>query len=182
MIEVHSANGRALGRNDTPEVSFAGPSCPTFVGSGCIGLNVTLANSFGNLLEVVEHEIDEVLGLGSALKDVTTPAVPWPEDLFRWASSGVRSYSANASTTNPCAAPSAFFSIDGGTTPLDEFNNCNNGGDYGDWVNHTPAQVQDAFTGGGGTSLAITSPEVRALDVIGYSVAAQKRRGQITSN
>jgi hypothetical protein len=184
-IQVKSPNGRALGIN-LPEQSFnfGGSPCPMFTGSGCIGLNVTLANSHGVLTAVVEHEIDEVLGLGSALSGTTTPADPWPEDLFRWASSGVRSFAANTSTTNPCTStPPSFFSIDGGTTNLNQFNNCNNGGDYGDWITHTPSQVQDAFTNfSGSPSLSVTSPEVRALDVIGYTIVVSKhRRGQLIS-
>jgi len=183
-ILVKSANGRAIGLN-TPEQSFnfRGSPCPTFTGSGCIGLNVTLANSLGGLTATVEHEINEVLGLGSALNGTTTPADPWAEDLFRWASPGVRNYAANASTANPCSGtPTSFFSIDGGTTNLNQFNNCNNGGDYGDWITHTPSQVQDAFTNGTGSpSLSITSPEVRALDVIGYTIAPKHRRGQLIS-
>jgi hypothetical protein len=139
------------------------------------------------LFAAVEHEIDEVLGLGSALNGTTTPSVPWTEDLFRWHSAGTpgtRSYAADASTTNPCggSTPLAYFSIDGGTTDLDDFNNCNNTGDYGDWIEHTLSpQVQDAFIGAGGSpSLSITSPEVRALDVIGFSIVASKhRRGQL---
>jgi hypothetical protein len=190
-IGVKSPNGRALGIN-TPEEPFGG-SCPTssFTGSGCIGLNVTLANSLGTgiLFAVVEHEIDEVLGLGSALQGATTPTgtVPFTEDLFRWASAGTRSFATNASTTTPCAGgtPAAFFSIDGGTTDLDTFNNCNNGGDYGDWITHTPSsQVQDAFINASppSPSLSITSPEVRALDVIGFTIIASKhRRGQLVT-
>lgn len=186
-IDVKSPSGRVLGIN-TPEQNFAG-NCPTanFTGSGCIGLNVSLANMHpGFLFTTVEHEIDEVLGLGSALNGTTTPTDPWPEDLFRWASAGTRSYSTNTSTTTPCGGgtPAAFFSIDGGATNLDGFNNCNNGGDYGDWVTHSPPQVQDAFINLSGTppSLTISSQEVQALDVIGYSILlAKHRRGQITS-
>ena len=173
-IAVSSANGRAIGLS-TPVFSFnfAGSPCPTFTGDSCIGLNVALANSLGDLTAVTEHEIDEALGLGSALGGTTTPTRTGPEDLFRWASSGVRSYAANASTTNPCSGstPRAFFSIDGGATKLNEFNNCNNGGDYGDWITHTPSQVQDAFTNASASpSLTANSSEVRALDVIGYNL------------
>ena len=91
-------------------------------------------------IAVLEHEMDEVLGMGSALSGTTTPASPFTNDLFRWASAGVRSYSANPSGTVPCsvATPRAFLSINGGTTNLNEFNNCANGGDYGDWITHTP--------------------------------------------
>ncbi len=189
-IQVKSPNGRALGII-TPEQPFGG-ACPTasFTGSGCIGLNVALANSIGPgiLMTVVEHEIDEVLGLGSALQGGTiTPTNPWTEDLFRWASPGVRSFAPNPSTTKPSctSTPQSFFSIDGGTTDLNEFNNCNNGGDYGDWITHTPSQVQDAFTNGTGSpSLSVASTEVRALDVIGYTIAtvsSKRRRGQLIS-
>jgi hypothetical protein len=190
-IGVKSPNGRAVGLNLAEQPFPTNSSCPTpmFTGSGCIGLNVTLANSIGPgiLFATVEHEIDEVLGLGSALQGTTTTSTPWPEDLFRWQPGPpvVRSYAANASGTNPCAmgTPLAFFSIDGGTHDLDDFNNCANGGDYGDWVTHTPSQVQDAFTNGTGTpALTVTSPEVRALDVIGYSLVSTKhRRGQLIS-
>jgi hypothetical protein len=185
-IQVKSPNGRAIGINLPEQLFPTDSSCPTamFTGSGCIGLNVTLANSHGDLMAVVEHEINEVLGLGSALQGTTTATDPWPEDLFRWASSGVRSFAANTSTTNPCTStPSSFFTIDGGTTNLNQFNNCNNGGDYGDWITHTPSQVQDAFTNfSGSPSLSVTSPEVRALDVIGYTIVVSKhRRGQLIS-
>jgi hypothetical protein len=184
-ILVKSPNGRAIGIN-LPEQTFpANSPCPMFTGSGCIGLNVNAANSLGVLFGAVEHEIDEILGLGSALQGTTTPADPWTEDLFRWASASVRSFAANPSNTNPCSmsTPAAFFSIDGGTTDLDDFNNCNNGGDYGDWITHTPPQVQDAFISGGSgsPSLSVTSPEVRALDVMGYSLVLKHRRGQVIS-
>src|SRR5882724_5799428 len=59
-ILVKSPNGRALGFNTLEQsFNFGGSPCPTFTGSGCIGLNVTLANSHGVLTAVVEHEIDE---------------------------------------------------------------------------------------------------------------------------
>ncbi len=187
-IGVKSPNGRAIGLNLPEQLFTTTTSCPTpmFTGSGCIGLNVTLANMHpGLLFATVEHEIDEVLGLGSALNGATTPAMPWTEDLFRWHSAGTRSYAADASTTNPCGAstPAAFFSIDGGTTDVDDFNNCNNGGDYGDWITHTPSQVQDAVTNvSGAATLSISSPEVRALDVMGYTLTSSKhRRGQLIS-
>lgn len=54
---------------------------------------------------------------------------------------------------------------------MNQFNNCNNGGDYGDWISHTPSQVQDAFTNGTGSPfLTATSSETVALDVIGYTL------------
>ena len=172
-IGVKSATGRALGLG-TPEQSFnfGGSPCPTFTGSGCIGLNISTANSFGDLAAVVEHEVDEVLGLGSQLGSGVAGS-PWLEDLFRWGSSSARSFSTNSSSGNPCTGgtPAAFFSIDGGHTDLDDFNNCNNGGDYGDWISHSPPQVQDAITSGGSAFLMVSSPEIRALDVMGFNLA-----------
>ena len=176
-ISVKGPNLLALGFNVTTP-TFSSSPCPGFVGFGCIGINVTLANSKGDLTGVVEHEIDEILGLGSALSGSTTPTNIWPEDLFRWAGAGTRSYAANASCTSP---PSAFFSIDGGATNANQFNNCNNGGDYGDWISHNPPHVQDAFAGNGAPTLNRNSSEIRALDVLGYTVVSKKVHGQLTS-
>jgi hypothetical protein len=173
-IGVKVPTGMALGLGTSEQsFNFLGSPCPTFTGSGCIGLNLTLANQNNDLTAVVEHEMDEVLSLGSALTGDTTPAVPWVQDLFRWTSSGVRSYSANPSNTVPCSStPVAYFAIDGGNTDLNQFNNCDNGGDYGDWVEHTPSQVQDAFTNfSASPSLNVRSPEVRTLDVSGFNIA-----------
>jgi hypothetical protein len=135
---------------------------------GTIGLNtrITDVGSPGtsgtySLLATTEHEIDEVLGLGSALSSL---AVPFPEDLYRYLANGSRSFTATSSTQ-------AFFSIDG-TTDLAQFDNQNDGGDFGDWQSNplpggTQPRVQDAFaTPGAHPSL---STELTALDVIGYT-------------
>lgn len=165
-ISVKTANLRAVG--------LPGVSGLTGGFDGLIGLNTAITDTDGglySLFAVVEHEIDEVLGLGSVLPSTTfLGGNPFPEDLFRWASAGVRSFSANACSPSP---PQAFLSIDGGATILNEFNNCTNGGDYGDWITHTPSQVQDAFTNGTGSPfLNASSPETRALDAIGYNAHA----------
>jgi hypothetical protein len=112
-------------------------------------------------MAVASHEIDEVLGLGSALPSPPS-GNPFPEDLFRYNNSGGRSYTA----TNGAAAN---FSIDG-TTILAPFHNTNDGADYGDWENSSTIRVQDAFgTAGAQPNLGV---ELRALDVIGYDLAA----------
>src|SRR5215469_8865420 len=137
--------------------------CPGGTGSGnfnaCITLNTGITfppqpNNGSNfsLLSVTEHEIDEVLGLGSGLSCSApgaancTVGTPNPEDLFRYTAGGTRSYSLNPQTSDACTgAPAAEFSLNG-TTDLKQFNNCDNGGDYGDWAdNGSPAAVQDAF-------------------------------------
>lgn len=180
QLLVKSANLRAIGIAQVARTWTAGDDCDggmIGVFDGCIGLNLADTDISGgpfSLLAVTEHEIDEILGLGSTLGTSTTAPRPSPEDLFRYSSGGVRSYAANLGA---CAAsplgdgPLAYFSIDGGATNLDPFDNCNNGGDYGDWAHGTPAQVQDAFgTSGATPSLSSISVEVRALDVIGYTL------------
>ena len=80
-LDVKTPNSLAIGLN-TPEMSFnfMNSPCATCTGSGCIGLNVALANSIGGaLMAAVEHEIDEVLGLGSALNGTMIPSDSWPE-------------------------------------------------------------------------------------------------------
>jgi hypothetical protein len=141
---------------------------------GIVSINATVTNpgSSGSDLEYyltppVEHEIDEVLGLGSSLDQTYQTEYPSVEDLFRYASNGTRSY-----TTAPSAL--AYFSING-TTDLAQFDNQNDGGDWGDWQSNPlptgvlPA-VQDAFaTPGADPSLGV---EITALEAVGYDLAA----------
>lgn len=166
---------------DTLSTSTAGGRTPDicdYTGDSCVGLNLSVTDDATggrpggySLLTIVEHEIDEVLGMISSLYGDVTPASPSPEDLFRFSAPGVRSYAANRGFLPTCSG--AYFSIDGGTTNLDNFNNCDNGGDYGDWVQHSPTQVQDAFDGNlGSPSLSAGSPEITALDAMGYTQAS----------
>ena len=138
---------------------------------GTITLNTSIMNlsrigpqdsSKYDLMAVASHEIDEVLGLGSALPDPQSlSGNPFPEDLFRYDNSGGRSYTA---TTGAAAN----FSIDG-TTILAPFHNTNDFADYGDWQNSAIVRVQDAFgTPGTQPNLGV---ELTALDVIGYDLA-----------
>jgi hypothetical protein len=162
-IDVKTANLRAIGINVNPP-----PGNP----DGTITLNTSLTSpgspgSTGQymLQVVIEHEIDEVLGLGSSLPGVPFGTI-FPEDLFRYDAMGNRSFTTNSSAT-------AFFSINT-TTDLAQFDNQNDGGDFGDWQsNPLPGgvgpKVQDAFaTVGANPSLGV---ELIALDVIGYNLA-----------
>ena len=175
-----SANGRALGFN-TPGVAISYAGFCSYTGDGCIGLNTGLTTTGNgstsgayNLKSVVEHEIDEVLGLWSSLSGNAAPTEVAAEDLFRYASAGVRSFATNASTSSTCGGgtPNAYFSVDGGTTNLANFNNCANGADYGDWATGGPVLVQNAY-GTPSTLPVLTSAsvEVTALDAIGYDAA-----------
>jgi MYXO-CTERM domain-containing protein len=121
----------------------------------------------------VEHEVDEVFGTPSALPGGggTLPTDPSAADLFRYSAPGTRSFAFNSSTDVPCTGtPTAYFSINGGTTNLNNYNNCNNGGDYGDWIYTDGLQVQDAFGPDDvASSLNLGSPEVTLLDAVGYN-------------
>src|SRR5215470_5934931 len=111
------ANLRALGFNVNP---------PKGNPDSTIGVNPSICNldrssidpTKYDLLSVVEHEIDEALGLGSALAGANGAPAPTgpvlPEDLFRYDQLGNRSF-------NLTLASQAFFSIDG-TTQLARFN------------------------------------------------------------
>ena len=149
----------------------SGVTPPTYAGTVAINTSATTPGSPGssgayNFVPVVEHEIDEVLGLGSDVGGTGLFVNPTPEDLFRYSGTGARSY---APSTN-CA--SAYFSIDGGVSNLAEFNNCSNGGDTGDWATTTAApQVQDAFgTPGADPILGV---EITALNAIGFELVPE---------
>jgi hypothetical protein len=180
---IKTAEIRALG--------IAGNFPPTATGGfdGLISLNTTVSTpgspgSSGqfSLLALTEHEIDEVLGLGSALPSLGNgsgfpPSAPLPEDLYRYTSGGSRTW--------VITGDDAFFSLDG-TTDLAQFNQGNvnnNNGDYGDWWSNNgagnagsnpPARVQDAVLFGGTTPTLGNDAghvEQRALNVIGYTLA-----------
>jgi hypothetical protein len=171
-VNVNTANARALGLAET---------VPTF--DGVITLDTANSNpgSVGSSLEFsllteVESDIDVVLGLDSDLgRSGFFFTDPLPEDLFRYNSSGVRVFF----TSPSCAdAPAAFFSLNG-TTDLAQFNNCTDGENYAAWQsnpfpNGVGPQVQDAsLTVGASPSLNADSPELVALDAIGYDLIAQ---------
>jgi hypothetical protein len=147
---------------------------------GVISINTSITfppnSQSGNysLKAVAQHEIDEVLGLGSALPNPPiNGSVPFAEDLYRYDASGKRSFTTDSSVN-------AYFSIDG-TDRLDQFNQSGSG-DYGDWIQHSTPQVQD-FEGTTGSTPSL-GLELTALDVLGYdrnpSVAAAPEPASVT--
>jgi len=159
-VRASTANLRALGFNVAP------PS------DGTVSLKMSLMNlqhgvvtdpAKYDLFAVASHEINEVLGLGSALNSANPSSAPArPLDLWRYDPAGARSFTQSGSSQ-------AFFSLDG-TTQIVRFNQ-DGTGDYGDWyspLGHTPARVQDAFATAG-VSVDNGLAEVTALDVVGFT-------------
>ncbi len=189
QIYIKSADARAVGINVQPGCDPTGSAgsmvCAAFGGpgpgavDGIITLNTSLtyppsSNNGSNygLLAVVEHEMDEILGLGSSLPNTDASSgtvsfldgMPAPEDLFRYSSVGTLGGAVN------CSNPGSVYLSYTGVTPLVYLNNACNGADFGDWVTGTSPQVQDAF-GEPGTNPAYGPSEIDAMTAIGYTLA-----------
>lgn len=155
---------RALGFNANPDPGE--PDSTVYLNTSSMNLSSfeTSATNY-SLFSTVSHEMDEALGLGSALNGLAnnspSPTGPVePEDLFRYDQNGDRSFNTSLNATS-------YFSLDG-TNDLAQFNQYA-GGDFGDWYSYnvdvTP-QVQDAFLAPGVNP--VLGLELRVLDVIGY--------------
>ena len=110
-IQPSSANGRAVGL-DTPPAMFAngtlgngGPYDGIITLNASSGYQFTRPPSAGNFdaQRSLEHEMDEVIGLGSLLN--LSGNNLRPQDLFSWSSAGQR---------NRTTSGARYFSIDGG--------------------------------------------------------------------
>jgi hypothetical protein len=175
-ITVSSANGRALGLN-TPGIMDAASNVNTGgTFDGIVTINSAqpfqldrtggIAANMYDVLQSIQHEIDEVLGLGSILpdsKDYTGSNAVRPQDLFRYSAPGTISLTASSNA-------SSYFSIDGGTTSIVAFNQ-DPMHDFGDWGPNATPLVQLAVSFFGTQSdVSATSPEGVTLDVIGYDL------------
>ena len=155
QIAVTTANARALGLCACTQ---------TF--DGTISLNLSLMNlsrsgpqdpSKYDLMAVVMHEVNEVLGTISGLPS----SQPLAMDLFRYDGNGNRSFTSNTAATS-------YFSVNG-TTQLAQYNQSGSG-DFGDFISGGPLHVQNAFaTPGAQPDLDV---ELRMLDVVGYNFVA----------
>lgn len=169
-----SANGRALGL-DTPTAMFS----DGHVGVGGFYDGIVTLNSNRSLrfyrpavagsydaITAIEHEIDEVMGLGSHL-NLPPPfsANLRPEDLFTWTAPHKR---------NTTSVGSRYLSIDPGVTKLVELNQISPE-DFGDWQSGSCPNpyplVQDASGCPGQIAdVTVSSPEAVSLDIIGYDL------------
>jgi hypothetical protein len=168
-IKPSSASGRTVGLNTPPDMSANGTIGGPF--DGIVTLNSAAPFQFTrppsatrlDAQRSTEHEIDEVLGLGSHLN--LTGSDFHPQDLFSWSAGSHR----NVSSTG-----SRYFSINHGITNIVNFNQ-DSTGDFGDWLSgpcpQTHPYVQNAFGCAGQSSdVRGTSPEGVNLDVIGYDL------------
>lgn len=191
-IDIKSANARALGIDIPPgcvPLGTAGNmSCSEAPGTaydGIVTLNTSItyppqSNNGLNygLMAVVEHEIDEIIGLGSSLPNTSASSGtvnflannPAPEDLFRYSAPGVLAGPVN------CADPAPAYLSYSGATPLTYFNNGCNGGDFGDWAGAGYPQVQDAFAEQG-SDPSYGPNEIAAETAIGYTLVATPEPG-----
>ena len=171
-IRPGSANGRAVGLNTPPTMFANGTVGQGGPYDGIVTLNSSKPFQFsrpvnGNNFDaqsITEHEIDEVIGLGSRIGDNSNALRP--QDLFSWSSAGHR---------NITSSGTRYFSINGGVTNIVGFNQ-DPDGDFGDWLSAPCPQanpyVQNAFSCTGQSSdVDATSPEGINLDVIGYNLA-----------
>jgi hypothetical protein len=170
-IAAKSANVRALGGNAPPAMFADGTVGVGGPYDGIITLHSAAPFQFArptglgqfDAQRTTEHEMDEIMGLGSRLGHTGTDLRF--QDLFSWSSPGVRNLTSNGTR---------YFSINSGNTNIVGFNQ-NPIGDFGDWLSEACPQahpyVQNAFACTGQSSdVRATSPEGVNLDVIGYDL------------
>ncbi len=200
VLSLTNANMRALGFSATFGVNPSNKSCA--LGAGCYDGIITISsseNTGGNLYfrpaggpaitgsqydfyTVVEHETDEVLGTASCLLSCSSAIAP--ADLFRYHSNGARSFAAGDNNTcSTSGSGNACFSIDG-VDMLVQYNNVDNGDDFGDWVSNCSAPlVQDAVGCPGVSDVDISpSAEIQVLDVVGFTLVGATGVPALTIN
>ena len=153
--EAKALGGLGISANDPGEdgeIGFATGTAYTFDPN-----NRAVPGKF-DFIGVAEHELTEVMGRNTFNLNGGGYFVPY--DLFRFTSSGVRSFDPNAT--------GVYFSINNGVTNLKPFNP-NNGGDIQDWATSTPHDSFDAFTTSG-VEGTLSAADLTAMDIIGYAL------------
>ena len=176
-VVLTTANARALGIIANASVD----TTLTFSDASAFEYTGTITPSTIDFLDVGAHELDEGLGIGSALTGLADNAgLPGgdyaAEDYFRYSAAGTRGIS-----TNPSAV--VYFSHDGGTTNVAQFNQAygaqgTTGLDRNDWVygnNGCPSAtvyIQDAIACYGQSAPIGTGPEIIVFKSMGYNSSA----------
>lgn len=115
-----------------------------------------------DFIGIAEHELTHALGrtslIGQTIPILDTPYPPTLLDLYRYTGAGV------LATT---ASQSAYFSIDGGTTNL---NNFSTSSDLSDWASSAGTDSFDAYLPSG-TRLPMSATDVTEMNVLGYAIA-----------
>ena len=110
---------------------------------------------------VVAHEFSEVMGRQIMVGENFYGATSYePLDLFHYSAPGTRDF---------VGTQVGYFSINGGTTNLNNFN-INPGGDFGDWAASAGNDSFSAF-GNPGAVEPVTSADLQLMDVIGWDSA-----------
>lgn len=206
-VAISSSLAAALGFGGAlAGMTATGASC-TFGTPGCYSGVITIGSSANpiyfppspgsptsagwDFFSLVEHETDEILGTISCIG--TSNGAPYvqcvdgsgnsyvaPADLFRYAAPGTLSWVGTANGSI------AYFSIDGGKTAINYYNNSPNNEDYGDWSGGCFVQSASAcqsvnmdISTDGGSEVALlnavgfnTVPEPGTMGLVGASVVA----------
>ena len=182
-----------LGLSSNPNYTFSDTAgCTANAVLGCVRFGTGYGTSTGKvaagLLAVTEHEIDEVLGSSSGLNASGTGTTPSVADLFRYSAANTPSFSNNPGPTQgqacPQGTPNAYLSTNGGVTPIVYYNNCNNGGDYGDFMVNNPKLPQDfaASENDAIAGLTASSAETQLLDAIGFNLSTALKPATTSSH
>ena len=146
-LSSSGADGRAVGLDSPPAMFADGHVATGGPYDGIVSLNSGFSFQFTrppssanyDAQAVIEHEIDEVLGLGSLLNSPPSHADLHPQDLFSWSAPGTRNYS---------KVGTRYLSINNGNSIIVDFSQ-DPMGDFGDWLSQSCPQlhpyVQNAF-------------------------------------
>jgi hypothetical protein len=183
--DANGAKGIAVAYGQALMLSQYGLTAPTNFGNASVNVNSTQPFAFSrpvngssyDLIGGLEHELDEVIGVGGAGSTLNSIAnnpncgffcnSVGPTDLYRYSAAGTPSF-----TTSPSAT--AYLSVDGGVTQIVGFNQ-NSGGDFGDFTpecgmgNGGGQLIQNAFNCmGQDENYNTTSPEFLMSESIGW--------------
>ena len=115
-----------------------------------------------DFIAVALHEITEVMGRDADLGSGPFSSTSYtPLDLFRYASPGIRDL------TDGGKHSSAYFSVNSGSTNLDNFNTDPNG-DFGDWADNAGNDAFLAFANTGVTD-AFGSTDLAVMEALGWT-------------